>query len=102
MSLLRYAVFSRWWAMVKKEILQLKRDYVTLAMMIIVPITQTALFGFAINTDPKHLPTAIVSADNSPFSRSFISSMKTSDYFTIIDDNITESEARYALESGKA
>lgn len=93
--------YSRWWAIVKKEFIQLRRDYVTLAMMVIVPISQTALFGFAINTDPKHLPTAIISADNSVFSRTFINSMKNSDYFDIQNDNFTKAEAKQALKSGK-
>ena len=74
--------FHRWWAIVLKEFLQLKRDKVTFAMMIVLPVIQLALFGFAINTDPKHLPTAIVSADKSEFTRTLISAMQTSEYFS--------------------
>ena len=56
----RNTVFSlaRWWSIVRKEFLQLRRDRVTFAMIVGVPIIQMALFGYAINTDPKHLDTA--------------------------------------------
>ena len=63
---------SRWWSIVLKEFLQLKRDRITFAMIIGIPVIQLALFGYAINSDPKHLPTAVVLGDDSPFSRSFI------------------------------
>ena len=53
--------FSRWWAIVLKEFIQLKRDRPTLGMIVGIPIMQLFLFGYAINTDPKHLPIAIVS-----------------------------------------
>ena len=53
----RFARFSlaRWWSIVQKEFLQLRRDRVTFAMIVGLPIIQLALFGFAINDDPKHL-----------------------------------------------
>ena len=76
---------GRWWGIVRKEFLQLRRDRVTFAMIIGMPIIQMTLFGFAINTDPKHLHTAIVISDQSPFSRSFVAAMKNSDYFDIVD-----------------
>ena len=64
-------VFSlqRWWAMVTKEFLQLRRDRVTFGMIVGIPIIQLTLFGYAINTDPKHMPTALIVADNSEFTR---------------------------------
>jgi ABC-2 type transport system permease protein len=92
---------SRWWAIVWKELLQLKRDRLTLAMIILIPIMQLVLFGYAINTNPKHLPTAIVSADNSILVRSFIASMKTSSYFELNEKILTKAEAKQALERGK-
>ena len=52
--------FRRWWAMVGKEFLQLRRDRVTFAMIVGIPIIQLTLFGYAINTDPKHMPTAMI------------------------------------------
>jgi|SRR6185437_78982 len=93
--------FSRWLAIVRKELLQLKRDRLTLAMIIFIPIMQLVLFGFAINTNPKHLPTAIVSADNSILVRSFIASMKNSSYFDLNEKILTKAEAKQALERGQ-
>jgi ABC-2 type transport system permease protein len=49
---------ARWWSVVLKEFLQLRRDRITFAMIVLIPIVELTLFGFAINTDPKHLPTA--------------------------------------------
>ena len=76
---------ARWWSIVLKEFLQLRRDRVTFAMIVGVPIIQLTLFGFAINTDPKHLPTAVIVADASPFARSFIAAMRNSAYFDIVE-----------------
>lgn len=92
---------DRWWAIVKKEFIQLKRDRVTLVMIVVIPIVQLLLFGFAINTDPKDLPTAIVSADSSVFTRSFISAMSNSSYFDLKPNVVTEKEAQRELEQGK-
>ena len=57
--------WRRFWAIVLKEFIQMRRDRVTFGMMVGIPLVQLILFGFAINSDPKHLPTAIYSADNS-------------------------------------
>ena len=78
-------VFSltRWWSIVLKEFLQLRRDRVTFGMMIGVPLLQLVLFGFAINSDPKHLPTAVLVADQSIFSRDFVTALENSGYFRI-------------------
>ncbi|TDG17695.1 ABC transporter permease [Paraburkholderia silviterrae] len=91
---------SRWWSIVLKEFLQLKRDRVTFAMIVGLPIIQLTLFGYAINTDPKHLPTAIVVSDDSPFSRSFVAGMKNSDYFDVVETLPDEASARHALARG--
>ena len=64
--------FSRWWGIVLKEFLQLKRDRITFGMIIGVPIAQLVLFGYAINSDPKHLPTAVVVSEQSEFTRSYL------------------------------
>jgi ABC-2 type transport system permease protein len=92
---------TRWWSIVLKELLQLRRDRITFAMIVGLPVVQLALFGFAINTDPKHLPTAVILADQSPFSRSFIAAMENSEYFTIVDTLHTEEEGRRALAEGR-
>ncbi|MDE2422075.1 MAG: ABC transporter permease [Gammaproteobacteria bacterium] len=92
--------FNRWWSIVLKEFLQLMRDRVTLRMITMVPIMQMVLFGYAINSDPKHMPTAIISSDHSQFSRSFIAAMKTSDYFDIVSEYPNEEAGRAALAQG--
>ena len=64
--------WRRFWAIVCKEFIQMRRDRLTFAMMIGIPLVQLILFGYAINSDPKHLPTAVYSADNSVFSRTIV------------------------------
>jgi len=91
---------SRWWAMVLKEFLQLRRDRITFAMMVGLPIVQLALFGYAINTDPHHMPTALIVSDNSEFSRSVVAAMQTSRYFRIVEGIDGEEGARHALAQG--
>lgn len=92
--------FARWWSIVLKEFLQLKRDRITFAMIVGIPVIQLTLFGYAINTDPKHLPTAIVVGDDSPFSRSFIAGMKNSAYFDIKQTLPDEDATHRALARG--
>jgi ABC-2 type transport system permease protein len=57
--------FSRWLGIVGKEFIQLKRDRLTFGMIVGIPVVQLVLFGFAINSDPKRLPTALLVADRS-------------------------------------
>ncbi len=83
--------FPRFAAVVAKEFVQMRRDRLTFAMIIGLPLIQLVLFGYAINSDPRHLPTAVLSADNSVFSRSIISAMRTSSYFEI-DETLTSRE----------
>ncbi|MDH0092941.1 ABC transporter permease [Achromobacter mucicolens] len=93
--------WSRWWSMVLKEFLQLRRDRITFGMIVGLPIMQLALFGYAINTDPRQMPTAIIASDHSPFTRSFIAAMRSSDYFHIIEELDTEEAGRAALAQGR-
>ncbi|ANA33667.1 putative multidrug ABC transporter permease YbhS [Ralstonia mannitolilytica] len=93
--------FQRWWSVVLKEFLQLRRDRVTFAMMIGIPIMQLFLFGFAINTDPKHLLTGVIAADQSEFTRSFLASMRNSDYFELRQTLPDETAGREALAKGQ-
>ena len=79
----RFSV-ARWWAIVRKEFLQLRRDRITFAMIIGIPIVQLTLFGYAINTDPREMPTALIVADASEFTRSVAAAMQTSGYFRIV------------------
>src|SRR5688572_32273169 len=67
-----------------KEFVQMRRDRLTFAMMIGVPLMQLVLFGYAINMDPKALPTAVVSADASPFSRSLVRALGNTGYFKVV------------------
>lgn len=92
---------SRWWSMVLKEFLQLRRDRITFGMIVGMPIMQLALFGYAINTDPKQMPTAVIAADHSPFTRSFVAAMKASDYFRITEELKDEEAGRAALAQGR-
>lgn len=92
---------SRWWSMVLKEFIQLRRDRLTFGMIVGIPILQLTLFGFAINTDPKHMPTAIISADQSELTRSLIAAMKFSEYFDILGELPNEEAGRAALAQGQ-
>jgi ABC-2 type transport system permease protein len=93
--------FHRLWAMVLKEFIQMRRDRVTFAMMIGVPLMQLMLFGFAINSDPKHLPTAIRDADHGPFARTLVAALGNSDYFALTREATTEAEAQQLLQLGE-
>jgi len=94
--------FQRWWAMVGKEFLQLRRDRITFAMIVGIPIIQLLLFGYAINTDPKHMPTAILAYDHSEFTRSFVAAMQVSEYFHVVGQLPDEEAGRRALAVGTA
>jgi ABC-2 type transport system permease protein len=93
--------WSRLLAILIKEFRQIQRDRLTFAMMVGMPIIQLILFGFAINTDPKHLPMAVVAADHSEFSRSFIQGLASSDYFKITHTLQSEAAADALLAAGE-
>lgn len=86
-------------AVLLKELIQMRRDRLTFAMILGIPIMQLVLFGYAINTDPKHLPTGVVVGDSGPVSRAIVAGMQTSGYFRI-DGLLSEEEARQALDEG--
>ncbi|BDQ36143.1 mannose-1-phosphate guanyltransferase [Pseudodesulfovibrio nedwellii] len=90
----------RFIAMVSKEFIQMRRDRLTFAMMIGIPLIQLVLFGYAINSDPRHLPTAVLSADNSQFSRAIITGMQTSTFFDITHHPKTRAEATRLIREG--
>ncbi|OGV52082.1 MAG: mannose-1-phosphate guanyltransferase [Lentisphaerae bacterium GWF2_52_8] len=93
--------FRRFFAVLLKEFIQMRRDRLTFAMMVGIPVIQLTLFGFAINTDPKHLPMAVLSEDFSPFSRSFIAALRNSDYFRVVENVESEARALELLKEGK-
>ncbi len=86
-------------AVLRKEFIQLRRDRLTFAMLIGVPIMQLVLFGYAINSDPRNLPTAVVALDQSPFVRSIVRAAQNTNYFHIIEIG-SESEAERLIARG--
>ncbi|HYP68292.1 MAG TPA: ABC transporter permease [Thiobacillaceae bacterium] len=92
--------WHRLWAIVLKEFVQMRRDRITFAMMVGVPLMQLVLFGYAINTDPKRLPTMVFDADQSPYSRSFVASLENSGYFDMLTPSPTVAAAREAMAIG--
>jgi len=97
-----YFSLSRWLGIVAKEFIQLKRDRLTFGMIVGIPVIQLVLFGFAINTDPKHLPTVALVADHSEFSRSILAGLRNSDYFSFMGEARDEADAERMLATGEA
>ncbi len=91
----------RAYAVLMKEFIQLKRDAVTLRMIIMVPIMQLLLFGYALNTDPKHLPTAVFSQDNSEIARAVVAGLKNTEYFSVDYDIRSDKEGHELLKRGE-
>lgn len=91
---------TRWWSIVVKEFTQLRRDRLTFAMIVGIPIVQMTLFGYAINTNPKHLDTAVISTDDTFFTRSFIAAMQNSSYFKVVRQLPDETAGHEALARG--
>jgi ABC-2 type transport system permease protein len=79
----------------------MRRDRLTFGMIIGIPVVQLMLFGYAINGDPKHLPTAVLMADTSQYGRTILSSLKNSDYFSFVREVKSEREAEAALARGE-
>ncbi|MHB1590468.1 MAG: ABC transporter permease [Sulfuricella sp.] len=94
--------WHRFLAVVTKEFIQMRRDRLTFAMMVGIPMIQLTLFGFAINSDPKELPTAVLSADHSEFSRSFVRALENSGYFKVTARPRNEIEAERLIAEGDA
>lgn len=92
---------ARFWAIVVKEFIQMRRDRVTFAIMIGIPLVQLILFGFAINSDPKHLPTAVLLADQGPQGRALLYAIRNSGYFDFIRQVASESEGCEAVARGE-
>ena len=101
MSTLHRLSMSRLWAIVVKEFIQMRRDRVTFGMMIGVPLMQLVLFGYAINADPKRLPTAVLLADHGPQGRTLLQAIRNSDYFEFKRELATEQEGRDVLARGE-
>ena len=93
--------WQRWLGIIVKEFIQLRRDRLTFGMVIGIPVLQLVLFGYAINADPKRLPTAVLSADSSVYSRTLLSAMQTSGYFRMDYQVQTEHEMERLLSRGE-
>lgn len=91
---------SRILAIMGKEFIQMLRDRLTFGMMVGIPVMQLLLFGYAINTDPRNLPTLVEMGDNGPASRAITQAMETSEYFDLIGLTTSAEETESALQSG--
>jgi ABC-2 type transport system permease protein len=96
----RFFSLKRLKAMLIKEFIQSFRDRLTFAMMVGIPVMQLVLFGYAINSDPKHLPMAVMSSDPGPYSRSLLTALENSDYFRIAALPRSEDEADRMITRG--
>ncbi|HVZ98841.1 MAG TPA: ABC transporter permease [Caulobacterales bacterium] len=94
--------WSRIVAVFLKELVQMRRDRLTFAIMIMVPIMQLVLFGYAINTDPRHLPAVIEQREDGPLTRGFLASLKASTYLDIVAVTHRAEEGDAMLRSGRA
>ncbi len=88
------------WAMLVKEFIQLRRDRVSFAMIIVIPLVQLMLFGYAINTTPRDLPTAVLLQEQSDLSRSILAALENTKYFKVTRLPHTEAEVDQLLASG--
>ena len=91
----------RIFALLVKEFLQLRRDRLTLAMIVGIPVMQLFVFGFAINLNPKHLPTAVAIGDPGPLARSIVAALANSSYFDIRVETEDPEAARRLLQQGR-
>ena len=92
--------FRRLLALLRKEWIQVKRDAMTLRIIVALPIMQLFLFGFAINTNPQHLPTGLLSASHSKYERTLIAALRNTGYYDI-QTMSSEAEAERALAQGE-
>ncbi|MCC7254043.1 ABC transporter permease [Hyphomicrobium sp.] len=92
---------SRTAAMFIKEFLQLRRDRLTFATMIFIPLVQLMLFGFAINTTPRHLPTAVLAYEDSDVGRSILAALRNTSYFDLVQVVRSEADMDHLMRSGR-
>lgn len=97
----RFGFWRRSYAMVVKEFIQLKRDRVSFAMIVMIPVMQLLLFGFAINTTPRHLPTAVLLQEDSDLARSILKALENTAYFRFTREVRDVAEFDDLLLSGK-
>ncbi len=97
----RFGFWRRSYAMVIKEFIQLRRDRVSFAMIVMIPVMQLLLFGFAINTTPRNLPTAVLLQEDSDLSRSILKALENTAYFRFTREVHDVAEFDNLLKSGK-
>jgi ABC-2 type transport system permease protein len=91
----------RFFAVFKKEVIQMRRDPMTFAMTIMIPIMQLILFSYAINNNPRHLPTVVMNASPSVFTRAFLANMEETKYFNISQKKYTDAKANALMKANK-
>src|SRR3979490_3051268 len=96
-----FGFWRRSYAMVIKEFIQLRRDRVSFAMIVMIPVMQLLLFGFAINTTPRHLPTAVLLQEDSDLARSILKALENTAYFRFTREVRDVAEFDNLLLSGK-
>jgi len=94
--------FERLGAMVRKEFVQMRRDPTTVRLMLAVPVMQLLIFGFAVRTDVRHLPTVVFDQSRTQESRSFVQSLTATDNFTVKRNVKSYAEAIEAVDAGRA
>ncbi|UYO38800.1 ABC transporter permease [Rhodopseudomonas palustris] len=97
----RFGFLRRTYAMLVKELIQLKRDRLTFAMIIVIPVMQLLLFGYAINTTPRHLPTAVLLQEDSDLGRSILKALENTAYFKFTREVHSVAEFDDLLLSGR-
>ena len=90
------------WPMLKKELLQLRRDRLTFAMMTGIPAIQLIMFGYAIQTDVRHLPTVVLDESASEESRALVTRMGNTGNFDLVGTVADRDQLRDAIERGRA
>jgi ABC-2 type transport system permease protein len=96
-----FGFWRRSYAMVVKEFIQLRRDRVSFAMIVMIPVMQLMLFGYAINTTPRHLPTAVLLQEDSDLGRSILKALENTSYFQFTREVHDVEEFDNLLLSGK-
>ncbi|MGA7806132.1 ABC transporter permease [Bradyrhizobium sp.] len=96
-----FGFWRRSYAMVVKEFIQLRRDRVSFAMIVLIPVMQLLLFGYAINTTPRHLPTAVLLQEDSDLGRSILKALENTSYFDFVRQVHDAAELDDLLLSGK-
>ena len=102
MTLRRRIADSRFWPMLWKEFIQMRRDRLTLGMMTMLPAIQLLLFGYAIQTDVRHLPTVVLDESRTAESRLLAQTLTNTDVFRIVGDVADAKALRAEIESGRA